>query len=329
MKKAIATIFMLSLLATLFVGCGDKEKGSQTTAGTVDSTVQTEADDVEESSGEIETENTKVWVPTKVIYEDTSLSLKHIMQFEYDEKGEITKSTTLNEDGTIASYQQYEYDENGKKKKVVNNNADGTVSSEKLYDTNGNVIKETDFEDNGLVESYTETEYDASGNKIKRTSYKSDGSVIFCSQYEYDEKGNMTKHDYIGPDSSTVSYTYVYEFDTNGNVKKEERYDATEEYHMSTTWYEYSADGFLEKKTVFKLMPDGTDGGQERTKYDKNGNKTQYTSEDGNDRIIIDDHYSYEYDDNNNMISQIVKNKSGEMKESYQYEYEEIQIQKR
>ena len=73
--------------------------------------------------------------------------------YEYDAKGNKTRSVSRNGDGSVSSCYDYEYDA-GTGKKVsktyyVYENSELTGSTKLEYDENGDVVKETKYDKDG------------------------------------------------------------------------------------------------------------------------------------------------------------------------------------
>lgn len=125
--------------------------------------------------------------------------------------------------------------------------------------------------------------------------------------YEYDEYGKITYEYHTSP---SVAYSYTYEYDENQRLIKAQ-YDS-DLGKQSIKLYEYDAVGNLIKQTDIN----GDTVYVTSFAYDVRGNKIRVVSEKFN--IIIE----YKYDDANNLLETIVKNKDGEVTESSFSEYD-------
>ncbi len=125
--------------------------------------------------------------------------------------------------------------------------------------------------------------------------------------YEYNEYGKITYEYHTSP---SVAYSYTYEYDENQRLIKTQ-YDS-DSGKQSIKLYEYDAVGNLIKQTDIN----GDTVYVTSFEYDVRGNMTRVVSE--NPNIIIE----YKYDDANNLLETIVKNKDGEVTESSFSEYD-------
>jgi YD repeat-containing protein len=197
--------------------------------------------------------------------------LRYILDYEYDDKGNLIKSSEpsislpliytpeYNEDGSLKTLDPqeltthiYQYDENGILVKETST-GDGFENIVE-YDEKGNTIRiksksltsekehttEYEYDDNdrqikSILSDGTVTtfEYDENGNKIKSVS--TDGR--FDSTFEYDENGNM-----ILETSGTT--TWAYEYDSKGNKIKYTVSDSDEKSGAFTSVTEYAYDEF-------------------------------------------------------------------------------------
>lgn len=126
--------------------------------------------------------------------EDGSISSRS----EYDEYGNVTKWVEYAGDGSIdySHEYKYEYDESGNVVRSTKMSIDyywgwsSQSEHEYEYDTSGNLIKVIDYNENGDVDSWTEYEYDTKGTQRKVTQYLL-GVILY--QSERDAAGNYTK----------------------------------------------------------------------------------------------------------------------------------------
>ena len=103
---------------------------------------------------------------------------------EYDCDGNLIKTASYADDGSITKWEEFEYDEDRNKTKWLAFAADGSITEwkEYEYDEEGNEIKCSEYTSDGSLTGWEEYEYD--GVIQKTTVYDSDGSIID----EYDDK---------------------------------------------------------------------------------------------------------------------------------------------
>jgi YD repeat-containing protein len=101
------------------------------------------------------------WEVDILHYDDGSINLR--VTFLNAGKGNRTKETIYDDDGSIYSNSVHEYE----------------------YDDNGNRIKATTYNPDGSINSWFEYEYDDSGNMSKLTYYTGDGSIQDWVEYKY------------------------------------------------------------------------------------------------------------------------------------------------
>ena len=107
---------------------------------------------------------------------------------EYDYDGNLIKTTSYADDGSVIEREEAEYDESGNKIKWLVYSADGSITKweESEYDEDGNETKWLSCADDGSITEWKEYEYDEDGNKTKCSEYASDGSLTGWEEYEYD-----------------------------------------------------------------------------------------------------------------------------------------------
>lgn len=138
---------------------------------------------------------------------------KDRINYEYDEKGNLIKKTTINEDGEVESEETFEY-QNGKLiVKELKEFGNVTGREEYEYDESGKIVQQTitgDEEDGTIVNTF-----DEKGNINGHLRYNQHDKLIGKSVYSFDEKGNMTGIVEETPYEKNIS---VLEYDENGNL---------------------------------------------------------------------------------------------------------------
>ena len=170
-----------------------------------------------------------------------------IEEMEYDESGNLIKSSSYDADRKFTGYSVYGYNESGKRIKISEYDGDNKLTgyteakydgeyilSETVYDGDGSKTKYTEYLENTpynktyfrkkRYEEYkngklaTLTEYNEDGKTLKRSTYKN-GSLESYSSYNYDESGTLIKVTYCDASDRIVNY-YEFEYtDEIGNGK--------------------------------------------------------------------------------------------------------------
>ena len=104
--------------------------------------------------------------------------------YEYDEKGNVSRITQYNANGSII-YGMYTFEYDTQNRMVRRNFYDGRSGTVLVgydiyeYDENGNLIRSTYYNnmENGQIAYYFVYEYDETGKQIRCTEYSGDGSV--------------------------------------------------------------------------------------------------------------------------------------------------------
>lgn len=274
MKKVITILIAMLLLLS---GCNSAHSNQTEIAnGETAQLLADQTDTHSESATEFLTEPTKskktveTWIGGK---ESGYLSKLE----EYDENGEIIKSTSYTKDGNTASTEEWIRESDSSGKTITKSNFKNGSLVEKLftkYDTDNNVIENSTFDSEGSIKESEKFEYDTDGKKKSRTLYKNYG--------------------YFG--ETTIEYTY--EYNTNGLLAKETsqeknyNYQREESITNSVEEYEYDSQGNL-----IKTIKNGRFGDEYKYEYDKNNNilKTwRKITQDGDFNLIAEYEYSME-----------------------------------
>lgn len=166
-------------------------------------------------------------------YDGTSMTLKGVYEYEYDDKNRQTKWISYDEDGTTVN-SIYEY----------------------AYDGAGNQITETQYNADGSVFVLENREYDSENHLMKKTASRAD-EELWLSEYEYDDRGNKIKEStiYYGLDSN---YLDEYEYDVNDRLIKTTSYSKGEITSISSI--EYDEHGNAVKMVNMESDNDGSSG---------------------------------------------------------------------
>ncbi len=147
------------------------------------------------------------------------------IEYDYDAAGNRTRTTTLEDDGTLASTAAQSFDALSRLERIVQPHISGLDSIQRYgYDGDGNLIAQTDPNDHTATQ-----EYDP-GNRLDRRI----DALLGTTLYDYDDNGYLTQviapnnaqTDYVvdplgritqetSPDRGVISYTY----DLNNNLK--------------------------------------------------------------------------------------------------------------
>lgn len=248
-----------------------------------------------------------------------------IEEKEYDESGNLIKSSSYDADRKFTGYSVYGYNESGKRIKISKYDGSGTLTGYTEIKRNGDyILSETVYDGDGNKTEYTEylenTSDYATYSRKKRYEKYENGKLAELK--EYNEDGKMTKRtSYDGKGNKKLYEEYVtlkvkhngYE-GTSTDIKTRETYN----------------DGKLEHRTEYEYDENGN-----RTKiseYDGDGKLTEYTETkyDG-ERILSESRYDGngklirrtedEYDENGKKLKSSVYNNGGlESYKSYHYD---------
>ncbi|MCD8361525.1 MAG: hypothetical protein LUC98_00980 [Lachnospiraceae bacterium] len=222
-------------------------------------------------------------------------------EYSYDSSGNLLSEYSYYTAGNVTSQTDYSYDSQGNMLSEISSNLDGIDEiNEWTYDEDGNLRteKNVNYKSDGTVTETAHTySYDDEGFCLT-DYYERDGSLVWVEQYSYDDYGNVITIDYYSdwsdtePDS-TGTYSYVY--DENGTILSQTYHDGfgTDLSHSLITEYSYDSAGNVVSKTDKYL--DGTLSKQYTYEYDENGNlifQGEYPASSSN---YLEIEYTYEY----------------------------------
>lgn len=225
---------------------------------------------------------------TESYFSDGSLSYI----YEYNKNGETTKSENYR-NGKLWSAEENEYDESGNLIKSSSYDADRKFTSYSVYGYNesGKRIKISKYDGSGTLTEYTEikrdgkyvlseTVYDADGNKTEYTEYLENtpdyNTYSRTKRYERYENGKLAELREYNEDGRM---TKLISYDGEGNKKLYEEYVTLKVKH----------NGYEGISAVIKTHETYNDGKLEhRTEYeyDENGNRTKISEYDGEGKLI-------------------------------------------
>lgn len=212
--------------------------------------------------------------------------------YEYNRNGETTKSENYR-NGKLWSAEENEYDENGNLIKSSSYDADRKFTSYSVYGYNesGKRIKISEYDGDDKLTGYTEikrdgkyvlseTVYDADGNKTEYTEYLENtpdyNTYSRTKRYEKYENGKLAELREYNEDGRM---TKLISYDGEGNKKLYEEYVTLKVKH----------NGYEGISAVIKTRETYNDGKLEhRTEYeyDENGNRTKISEYDGEGKLI-------------------------------------------
>lgn len=247
-----------------------------------------------------------------------------IEEREYDESGNLIKSSSYDADRKFTGYSVYGYNESGKRIKISKYDGSGTLTGYTEIKRNGDYI-------------LSETVYDGDGNKTEYTEYLENTSDYATysrkKRYEKYENGKLAELKEYNEDGRMTKRT---SYDGEGNKKLYEEYVALKVKHngyegISTNikTRETYNDGKLEHRTEYEYDENGNR--IKTSEYDGDGKLTEYTEAkyDG-ERILSESRYDGngklirrtedEYDENGKKLKSSVYNNGGlEGYKSYHY----------
>lgn len=186
---------------------------------------------------------------------------------EYDESGNLIKSSSYDADRKFTSYSVYGYNESGKRIKISK------------YDGSGTLTEYTEIKRDGKY-VLSETVYDADGNKTEYTEYLENtpdyNTYSRTKRYEKYENGKLAELREYNEDGRM---TKLISYDGEGNKKLYEEYVTLKVKH----------NGYEGISAVIKTHETYNDGKLEhRTEYeyDENGNRTKISEYDGEGKLI-------------------------------------------
>ena len=248
-----------------------------------------------------------------------------IEEMEYDESGNLIKSSSYDADRKFTGYSVYGYNESGKRIKISEYDGDDKLTGYTEIKRNGDyILSETVYDGDGNKTEYTEylentSDYNTYSRKKRYEEYKN-GKLAELE--EYNEDGRITKQISYDGEGNKTEYTEYITFKVKHNG------------HEGTTTVTKTREIYnnakLESRTEYEYDENGN-----RTKiseYDGEGKLTEYTEAkyDG-ERILSESRYDGngklirrtedEYDENGKKLKSSVYNNGGlEGYKSYHYD---------
>lgn len=290
--KTFSSIIAMVLIMFLLYSCSATSDSSNGVSDDVS------ANSSESSPEQSTTQNETKTLLWKAVTKNSAGIIMNSIEYDYDSKGRVLSKTNIND--TVSSITYYQYDELGYVCKEETKTKSGNFISCLVYENNdtGKVLKMSALDQTGKVQTETINLYDDDGRIIQE---QVDGQII--KNYTYDSNGNYT---ITFPGSDRYS-----KYDKNGNIL--ESVDS-----FSSTTYSYSNNLLSEV-----LMT--TDNVIYKTTYEyTNGYVTKQVNYENDEISLV---YTYEYDDNMNLIKDTMANALGIAQSINEYEYKDFEIQ--
>jgi RHS repeat-associated protein len=218
--------------------------------------------------------------------------------YTYDDAGRLLVDDNDGTPGQPRVLLTYTYDPAGNRTSVRDNH--GGVTSY-AYDVR-NWLEQVTQSGTGVAAKRVDLEYDAAGRRTELTRYSNlaGTATVLVTAYTYDDADRLTNLTHKTAGGTTRS-SYAYTLDAASRLTQEARtWTASGGGTASdTVGYSYTDDGQLTGVT----HTNGSFSG-ESFSYDANGNRTMsgYGTDTGN-RLDDDGTYTYEYDDEGNLIT--------------------------
>ena len=266
----------------------------------------------------------------ETFYEPRSLDDSIIIDFEYDDKNNVSQVNGENLMGEKTRIEVFEYDSKGNcESHLFRNNSEDSESKDSyytyLYDDNNRLIEEnvyyivmstredekTENEDHSYSVWYKEKdslgnvtlegyeEYDIDGNLMAETFFDTDeGRLTQRIEYKYDKNGYLIEKDVIGDKGVTkekVEYEYNYAYQLYKEIEHIMITSTREDVYQ--TEYFYYDDGRLDKKKRTDLTNDNSNAFVWKYSYDNDKRMTQcdYQKIDEKEKVTTLETTEYEY----------------------------------
>ena len=315
MKKLVALLLLLSLLALSLVSCGGTPPADTTTAPDAN---KVKYDTAVAYISEGKYAEAYALFEELGAYEDSEEYLGRFrymvaklsfIEDDYEAAATVTfganglpQKITVTYSDTEVMARVISYDDKGRITQELDLDPEGySYGTAYVYDANGNVISkthtETDTDGDKRTTGYTYT-YNAEGKLIQETYLSADGSTRVNLTCTYDQSGHLVQEiQYLLGEARETNYTY----DANGNLLKKE-YNS--KFGLYTSEYTYDANG---KKLTYKYSEDEALVSSSVYTYDVSGNLTLETCTYVGDSGRPDGYVqttTYTYDANGNMLSE-------------------------
>ena len=190
------------------------------------------------------------------------------------------------------------------------------------YDSNGRLVKRTEVYARTKDKNIIEYTYGSNGLVETETWKNAKGVIKYVTTHKYNEYGSKVESETKNSDGNVVE-SQTYEYHKNGSVKT-----STDKYEWGSWTYEYDVDGT--ETGYIDYDGDGNEVYSYHYTMDENGNRTfesRKNSDGSTEEIVYEDGYSkestrkdssgvvtvttYGYDEAHNLISEEIKDASG------------------
>lgn len=276
-------------------------------------------------------ENGDIEQHTENTYDENGNRIKYVsyfsdgnihLQYKYAANGILIESISYDEDRSVTSQRTCEYESDGSihiselTKDYDTNSL--YVENEYFYDSNWNILKEINLLPSGEIYNQIEYVYN-NQNLINKTETDPYSNYIYMTEYQYYEDGTIK--------SETFSSSYdgeplieevmtLYSYDEFGN-----RIESFYNYNTLSRIQIFDKNN-NEIKAEYYINGELNDSHESR--YDEYGNIVYYTRHSSDS--FIEDSWSYEYDNDGNIISMREYIDTGDgthLNQEYKYEYDE------
>ncbi|MTI62193.1 MAG: hypothetical protein FH762_19785 [Firmicutes bacterium] len=219
-----------------------------------------------------------------------------LVEYEYDDRGNVTRITYKNGDGEVIENKEYKYNEKGLK---VERNITKVVEDTSKY-------------------RWRSGSYDLEELDEERIIRENMHEALGKSTYKYNSRNQLILYEKYNSNGEKVEWI-SFEYHRNGNMKCRKR-DTIGGFKKTT---EYNKDGKWTK--IVSYLPFNGSKEVEIAKYDRDGNEVmsiekRYNKRGENTKTRT---FEMEYDDSGNMIKHIYK-VDGKLKGIFESEYDEF-----
>ena len=283
MQKVSGNIYVFILLAIFLISCKNNGTGSNTNADTSANEGKERAKMMIQYSDQnvpryyfVYEYNDDGFVKTEQIIDSTVYPVKVSTKIYYYEDSLLTKMDFIDDLGNTTYIVEYEYDDEGNMLKQTSRDAEIFNIVEYKYDERGNAVEQVtrDFSQGPEYVTKMQFAYDEEDNIIEGKSYDYQGNmnrwnkniyvddtmraVIFLSPqgdtthhivYEYNNKGQLISEKEIGNDGNTyIIKSHGWDDDGNKVIEESNRYQ-----FYKLIYYRNKETGRLEQERMFDL----------------------------------------------------------------------------
>ena len=241
----------------------------------------------------------------------------------YDELGYLSEIKEVDNLGVVQQRQVFVYTKKRNQLQEMLYDEEGKLLEKTVAKLNyaGNPTQSATFDERGKRQQKTVYEYNARDQLLQQSGYDEKGKLTEKSYYAYNEKGLLCKYLGFGEyENKKIIYKYdadknsiemlVYHSKTNAFLEKiTQQFDAKKNIVAVNYWDENNV---LKSSVLYK--------------YDEKGNQSEYSVLDADKNIQDAYLFVYQYDNQNNWISQLVykgKDKQAESRMERTIEYYE------